>query len=163
MIWIIQYINHWNLQKQNKIYTFWSSQQRRQREPDVKTLPFSTFRWILEALHAAWQRNSTPRFASTPERWNENKHFISPSGDRTHNQSRLQSHFVPLRPYWPQLFGHYYILRVLLAVQNVTFSPVFIDRPPVSDRFSDAVFIHYTCINLRKRHLEIDFTFESDL
>ena len=48
--------------------------------------------------------NSTPRFASTPERRNENinvnKYFISSSGDRTHNQSILQSHFVALRHDW---------------------------------------------------------------
>ena len=40
-------------------------------------------------------------FASTPERRNENininKYLISWSGDRTYNQSILQSHFVPLR------------------------------------------------------------------
>ena len=40
-----------------------------------------------------------PRFASTPERRNENinvnKYLIFLSGDRTHNQSTLQSHFVP--------------------------------------------------------------------
>ena len=45
-------------------------------------------------------------FASTPEQRNENinlnKYFISSSGDRTHNQSILQSHFVPLRHDWPQ-------------------------------------------------------------
>ena len=50
--------------------------------------------------------NSTPRFASTPERrngnMNLNKYLISWSGDRTYNQSRLQSHFEPVRHYWPQ-------------------------------------------------------------
>ena len=30
------------------------------------------------------------------------KNFIYSSGDRTHNQSILQSHFVPLRHEWPQ-------------------------------------------------------------
>ena len=44
---------------------------------------------------------SMPRFSSTPERRNGNinvnKYFIFSSGNRTHNQSILQSHFVPLR------------------------------------------------------------------
>ena len=44
---------------------------------------------------------STPRLTLTPERRNGNinlsKYFISSSGDRTHNLSVLQSHFVPLR------------------------------------------------------------------
>ena len=67
---------------------------------------FPIFCWILEALRVEWQ-NSTPRFASTPERRNGNihglsKYFISSSGDRTHNQSILQSHLVPLRHDWPQ-------------------------------------------------------------
>ena len=60
-----------------------------------------------------WQ-NSTPRLASTPERRNGNinlsKHFISSSGDRTHNQSVLQSHFVPLRPAGP-------LYKILLEVK----------------------------------------------
>ena len=51
-----------------------------------------------------WQ-NSTPRFASTSKRRNENinlnKYFTSSSGDWTRNQSILQSHFVPLRHDWP--------------------------------------------------------------
>ena len=62
------------------------------------------------------------RFISTPEQGNGNiniinKYFISSSGDRTHNQSRLQSHFVSLRHEWPQLdsikyftFSYYYAL-----------------------------------------------------
>ena len=55
---------------------------------------------ILEALLAEWP-NSTPRFALRPDRRNGNinlnKYLISSSGDRIHNQSRLQSHFMPLR------------------------------------------------------------------
>ena len=66
--------------------------------------PFLTFCPILEALLVEWQ-NSTPHLTSTPERRNGNinlnKYFISSSGDRTHNQSVLQSHFVPLRHDWP--------------------------------------------------------------
>ena len=33
---------------------------------------------------------------------NLNKYFISLSEDTTHNESRLQSHCVPLRHNWPQ-------------------------------------------------------------
>ena len=58
--------------------------------------------------------NSSPRFASTPERRNENKYFTSSSGDRTHNQSVLQSHFVPLRHDWP----HYNIYVQILMYRN---------------------------------------------
>ena len=70
-----------------------------------------------EALRAEW-RNSTSRFASTPERRNKNiivnKYFISSSGDRTHNQSILQSHFVPLRHDRDRFLGSLiiYILRI---------------------------------------------------
>ena len=50
-------------------------------------------------------RTQRRAFASTPERRNGNinlgKYFISSSGARTHNQSVLQSHFVPLRHDWP--------------------------------------------------------------
>ena len=67
----------------------------------ASTTAFFTFRRVLEALRVEW-RNSTPHFTSTPERRNVNKYFISSSGDRTHNQSILQSHFVPLRHNWPQ-------------------------------------------------------------
>ena len=47
---------------------------------------------------ACW--NSTSWLTSTPERRNElkinvSKYFISSSSDQTHNQSILQSHFVP--------------------------------------------------------------------
>ena len=64
--------------------------------------------WVLKAFRVEW-RNSTPGFASTLELRNRNIHlnnyFICSSGDRTHNQSRLQSHFVPLRHVWPLLWG----------------------------------------------------------
>ena len=67
-----------------------------QRVPIVKTLP--TFLRVLEALRVGWW-NSTPRFASKPERRNENinvnKNFISSSVDRTHDQSILQSLYAP--------------------------------------------------------------------
>ena len=58
-------------------------------------------------------RHSVPHFLPNsggiakiaPERRNGNihlsKYFISSSGLRTHNQSVLQSHFVPLRQDWP--------------------------------------------------------------
>ena len=53
--------------KNNQRHAVSRTQQGRQREPSVKTLrsPF------MEALHVEWQK-STPRFASTPERRNEN-------------------------------------------------------------------------------------------
>ena len=48
-----------------------------------------------EALRIEWQ-NSTPRFASTPERRNGNinlnEYLISSGGDRIHKQLVLQSH-----------------------------------------------------------------------
>ena len=77
----------------------------------IKTLrsPFSAEFWIA-ALRVEWQ-NSTPRFASSPERRkgniNLNKYFISSSGDRTHNLSVLQSYFVPLRRDWPRIYTKY--------------------------------------------------------
>ena len=77
----------------NQLHDVSRTQQGR---PSVKTLrpPLSVGRQesvgCLEALRVEWQ-NSTLRFASTPERRNENinvnKYFISSSGDRTHNQS----------------------------------------------------------------------------
>ena len=52
-----------------------------------------------------WVAEINARFASTPEQRNGNinlnKYFISSSGDWTHNQAVLQSHFVPLRHDWP--------------------------------------------------------------
>ena len=61
----------------------------------IKALPFPTSRRILEALRVEWQ-NSMPHFLVTRE--NENiKYLISSRWNRPHNQSRLQSHVVPLR------------------------------------------------------------------
>ena len=58
---------------------------------ECKTLRSLLLLRISEALCVVG-RNSTPRFASTPERKNVNinlnKYFISLSGDQTHNQSR---------------------------------------------------------------------------
>ena len=71
----------------------------------MKDTPFPTFCRIMEAMRVKRQ-NSTPRFALTTERRNGNinlsKYFISSSGNRTHNQSVLQSHLVPLRHDRPQ-------------------------------------------------------------
>ena len=57
-------------------------------------LRHSIFSRILGASRVEWKK-ATPRFASA-ERRNENinlnKYLISPSGNRTHNQSYLQSH-----------------------------------------------------------------------
>ena len=66
--------------------------------------PFPNFR---RTRFFVISRNSTPRFASTPERRieniNLNKYFILSSVDRTHSQSILQSHFAPLRHDWPNI------------------------------------------------------------
>ena len=56
--------------------------------------PFPTFHGVLEALSTEW-RNSTPKRRNG--NINFNKYFISSSGDRSHNQSILHSHFVPKR------------------------------------------------------------------
>ena len=105
----------------SKLHAVSRTQQGRQNEPGnlvnhqdtpvlIKTHPFLTFRRILEALRIEW-RNSTPSFAWTPWRrngnMNFNKYLISSSGDRTHNQSHLQSQFVPLGLDWPDI--HMYI------------------------------------------------------
>ena len=75
---------------------------------------------ILEVLRVEWQ-NSTPRVASTPERRNGNinssKYFISSSGDRTHNQSVLQSHFVSLCHDWPRIFLDSVICEYIVLMQ----------------------------------------------
>ena len=52
-------------------------------------------------LSGRTQRRVCPRHQSE-ENINLSKYFISSNGDRTHNQSVLQSHFVPLRNDWPQ-------------------------------------------------------------
>ena len=66
-----------------KFHAVSRTHQGRQREPSVETLR--------SPLSAEFWRHL--RFASTPERRNENinlsKYFISSSGDRTHNQSVL--------------------------------------------------------------------------
>ena len=95
----------------NQLHVVFRTQQGRRREPRVKILRSpSVLRRILEALRVE-RRNSTPRFALTTERKNENiklnKHLIPSSWDRTNNQSRLQSRFVPLRHYWPHVEYNY--------------------------------------------------------
>ena len=92
-----------NKSKLNQLHAISRTQQCRQREPCVKThrSPLSTEFWRYERVE--W-RNSTSHFALTPERRNENinvgKYFNPSSGDRTHNQSILQSHYVILRLNW---------------------------------------------------------------
>ena len=79
-------LNKWRfiLQWYFFFFTVSRTQQGRQREP------FRILRRGQEAL-----RKSTPRFASTLERRNENinvnKYFTSSIGDRTHNQSILHT------------------------------------------------------------------------
>ena len=76
--------------KLNQLHAVSRTQQGKQREPSLKTLSSPhiprIFRRILEALRIEW-RNSTSRFASTPERGNGNIHLnkysISSSGCRT--------------------------------------------------------------------------------
>ena len=87
----------------NQLHAVSRTQQGRHREPSVKTLrtPLSAEFW----RHCVLSVRTPPCFASTPERRNGNinlnKYFISSSGDRTLNQTVLQSHFVPLRHDWP--------------------------------------------------------------
>ena len=52
---------------------------------------------------ACWvaELNATRHQNEEMKNINLNKYFISSSGDRTHNQSVLQSHLVPLRYDWP--------------------------------------------------------------
>ena len=74
--------------------------QANNREPSVNT---HTEFW----RHCVLSGGSTPRFAPIPERRNGNihlnKYFIPSCGDRAHNLSRLQLHFVPLRYDWSML------------------------------------------------------------
>ena len=92
------------------------------RETSVKTLHFPLSAEILEALRVEW-RNSTLRFISIPEPGNENihlnKYFMSSSGDRTHKQSILQSHFGPLRHDWPITYVHAHIRNALTDLSYV--------------------------------------------
>ena len=92
----IAYVNRYNrfnkyLNYINQLHAVSRTHHGRRREPSVKTLrsPLS--------LRVEW-RNSTPRFASTPERTNKNinvnKYFTSSSGYRTHSQSILQPCYI---------------------------------------------------------------------
>ena len=76
--------------------------QVRQREPSVKILrsPLSVEFRKHCVLSGRTQRRACRRHQSGII--NSSKYFISSSGDRTHNQSVLQSHFEPLRHDWPQ-------------------------------------------------------------
>ena len=80
----------------------------------------------MEALRVEWQ-NSTPRFTWTPELTNGNinlnKYLISSCGDGTHNQSVLQSHFVPLRHDWPHtilIFICFYKTQIAICSEQQT-------------------------------------------
>ena len=81
---------------------------------------------ILEALFLSGETQR--RVASIPERRNENinlnKYFIASSEALTHNQSILQSHFVPLRHglnyYYYQLYG------ISVIYISVYFTPVLL-------------------------------------
>ena len=110
--------------KSNQLHAVSRTQQGRQRELSVNTLrsPLSAEFW--RHCHCVLSGGPNRRAsASTPERRNENlnvnKYFTSSSGDRTHNQSILQSHFVPMRPDWP-LFCTYSIILIFLR-ESVSF------------------------------------------
>ena len=79
---------------------------------------------------ACWAELNNTRFASTPEGRNGNihlsKYFISSRGDRTHNQSVLQWHFVPLRHGWPTSLWGYFSLNIF--IQYVTQRIIYIGR-----------------------------------
>ena len=52
-----------------------------------------------------------------------NRYVISSSGDRTHNQSRLQSHFVVLRHDWPRNIRNglqLFICAIILLILSVS-------------------------------------------
>ena len=91
-------------------FTLYPAHSRVGRGNPVKHTPFPTFCRILEVLRVKWQ-NLMQRFILTPEQRNGNinlsKYFISSGGDRTHNQSILQSHFEPLRHDWPRILLYY--------------------------------------------------------
>ena len=57
----------------------------------IKTLPLHIFSQILEALIVEW-RNLTPRFASTPERRNENIKYLNFSSENRTNIRHVYSH-----------------------------------------------------------------------
>ena len=63
------YSSSWGKIYINLLHAVSRTQQVRQREPNVN--PFPAFPQVLEALRVEW-RISTPRFASTLERRNEN-------------------------------------------------------------------------------------------
>ena len=111
------------------------TQQRRQREPSVRhSVPHFLSKYRVQ--------NSTPRFASTPERRNGNinvsKYFISSNGDRTHNQLVLQSHFVPLRHDWPQVI---YTFSKKLAITYFRFE--------YNEKTADLPYISFLAIWVR--------------
>ena len=69
------------------------------RKDSIKTLPFAIFHWILKALCLLFNA----ALCLTPERNNDNiKYLISSSRNRTHDLSRIQSHFVPMHHDGPQ-------------------------------------------------------------
>ena len=89
----------------HQLHAVFRTQSGRQREPSIKThrSPLSAEFWRI----ACWVAElNAALYLDTTERANENinvsKYFISSSGDRTHNQSILQSHFVPLSHDYPQ-------------------------------------------------------------
>ena len=87
----------------NQLQAVSRTQQGRQREPSVKRHSVAHFLpnsggiacWVAE-LNAALNLDTKRRNGNI----NLSKYFISSSGGRTHNQSVLQSHFVPLRHDW---------------------------------------------------------------
>ena len=84
--------------------------------------------------HWTWLSFYIYDFASTPEWWNGNinfnKYLIFSSEDRTHNQSRLQSHLFPCAthdwPYWPLDFdgiiffytSYYFQLHIYCQIKH---------------------------------------------
>ena len=67
---------------------------------------FQLYNILENVLHAV----SHIQQGTTPERRNENvnvnKYFFPSSGDLTHNQSILQSHYLPLRHDWDIKIGN---------------------------------------------------------
>ena len=109
--------------------------QGNHREPSVETL-----RSPISERSGGTQRRI---FALEPERINENinvnKYFISSSGDRTHNQSILQSHYVPL--------CHVVEVIRLSIISNWGCLPLSIDMSGTTSSYATLILYYIGCIS----------------
>ena len=100
----------------NQLHAVSSTQLGRQRELSVKILrsPLSAKFRRHCVLRGGTRHSAFSRHQGDEMKMNVSKYFISSSGDRTHNQSILQAHFVLLRHEWPQQI----IRNIILLMQN---------------------------------------------